>query len=395
LLRSHDELEQSITFHPICQLNMQMNVSRALSAATKTVVEAKEPKWSMLEGKTVFSAIQPTGVCHVGNYLGALSAWTAMARTAPATSQLIFATADLHAITIPKDPKSLKEWRRLALASIIAAGVDPNRCLVYHQSSVPEHTQLYWILSTLTGMGYLNRMTQWKSKTGVSEQVSLSDMSPEVLSQLNLGLFAYPSLQCADILVHKAHYVPVGEDQTQHLELTRYVTKTFNRHYGNIFPTPSTILTPFRKVLSLRDPAKKMSKSDPAGCVYITDSPDEIKRKIRKAVTDSMQGPITYDPDARPGVSNLLSIASGLLDVSPATLLADKFSYIKDHKDLKDAVADVLINVLAPIRTEFQKLVSEPHYLDDIARKGAESARASASATIDEVYEAVGFDSAF
>lgn len=327
----------------------------------------------------------------MGNFLGALSAWKSMAQNAPTSSRLIFATADLHAITLPKEPAKLREWRRLALASIISSGVDPDRCVVYHQSSVPEHTQLYWVLSTLTGMGYLNRMTQWKSKSGVSEHVSLSDMTPEILSELNLGLFAYPSLQCADILIHKADYVPVGEDQSQHLELTRYVTKTFNHRYGEIFPVPNTILTPFKKILSLRDPAKKMSKSEPAGCVFVTDTPDDIMRKIRRAVTDSVQGPITFDPENRPGVANLLTMASGLLETTPQDLLKTRFSHVKDHKTLKDSVAEVLIETLSPSRIEFNKLLNEPGYLDGLAQKGAETARVSASATLRQVYEAVGF----
>ncbi|ANB12819.1 tryptophan--tRNA ligase MSW1 [Sugiyamaella lignohabitans] len=347
-------------------------------------------------GSTVFSAIQPTGVFHLGNYLGAVRSWADISDVAPTDAKLFFAVADLHALTIPKDPVKLREWRQQALASIIASGIDPERCIVYHQSSVAEHSQLYWILSTITGMGYLNRMVQWKSKADVSELASISDMNEESLRNLQLGLFAYPALQAADILIHKANYVPVGEDQSQHLELTRYITSTFNHRFGDkknpIFPTPSTLFAPFKKIASLRDTTKKMSKSDPDqnSCVYITDEPKVIQKKIRRAVTDSIQGPITFDPIERPGVSNLLVVASGLLRTEPQTLLETQLSHIKDHKQFKDAVSDILVESLATVRDNYKRLLDDPSYIEQVSRNGTLRARESASKTLDQVNRAVG-----
>jgi tryptophanyl-tRNA synthetase len=366
--------------------------SAQLLAKTSTVLHSTVEGVKIPKKSTVFSAIQPTGVFHLGNYLGAVRAWVDIADNAPQDCRLIFAVADLHAITVPKDPRSLRTWRNQALASIIATGIDPERCIVYHQSTVPEHAQLYWVLSTITGMGYLNRMVQWKSKAHLSELSSITSMNEEGLTSLQLGLFAYPVLQAADILIHKASFVPVGEDQSQHLELTRYISSTFNHRFGKIFPVPSTLFAPYKKIASLRDPAKKMSKSDPnqAGSLYITDSPDTIRGKIRRAVTDSIQGPITYDPTNRPGVANLVLIAAGLLKTEPQHLLDTSLSHVKDHKQLKDTVAAIIVESLTPVRQRYARLADDQEYLDTLSKRGTHRAREITSKTLDEVHSVVG-----
>lgn len=371
-----------------------MSVKRALGSVVDLGVSGlKVPPQS-----TVFSAIQPTGVFHLGNYLGAVRSWVDIASQAPASAKLIFATADLHALTMPKDPVKLRQWRNQALASIVATGIDPERCIIYHQSQVPEHAQLYWIISTITGMGYLNRMVQWKSKSNVVESKGLQNMDEAEFSKLQLGLFAYPCLQIADILLHRANFVPVGEDQSQHLELTRYVTSTFNHKFcppeEPLFPIPSTLFAPYKKIASLRDSSKKMSKSDPdqRASVYITDDPDTIRSKIMKAVTDSVQGPITYDPVERPGVANLLLIAAGLLKLEPQALLSSHLStaHLANHKEFKQAIADIVITSLAPVRDHYAQLSSDTSYIESLAARGAERARESASVTLAQVNKLVG-----
>lgn len=365
---------------------------------------------------TAFSMIQPTGVFHVGNYLGAVRSWVDIQTQAksnpewtsnnPDTPRLLFGVADLHALTVPKDPKTLKFTRSQAVASMLATGIDPDYCIVFQQSQIPEHTQLYWLLSTISGMGYLNRMTQWKSKSNLDDNASLlqaTEESAKALSKLNLGLFAYPALQAADILLYKSNFVPVGEDQAQHLELTRHICATFNKTYPKlsgtsdkkkegVFPEPRTILAPFKKIASLRDPSKKMSKSDPdqSACIYIPDSPDRIRKCIRRSVTDSLQGPITYDKTNRPGIANLLDMASGIVQKTPEQVL--KEINPSDHKALKDGVAEILIQGLGPVRLEYEKLMKDLDYVDQIAKKGSEKARNIAIETMKQVNEAVGLN---
>ncbi|VVT43585.1 uncharacterized protein SAPINGB_P000050 [Magnusiomyces paraingens] len=381
-----------------------MSAAAAVRSAKSTVLELAT---TVLPAKsTAFSMIQPTGVFHLGNYLGAVKSWvdiqnqTATAfpnSNDPSVPRLLFGIADLHALTIPKDPKSLRFTRSQAVASMLATGIDPSRCIVFQQSQVPEHTQLYWLLSTVTGMGYLNRMTQWKSKAQLDESTSLTDASESALSKLHLGLFAYPCLQAADILLYKSTYVPVGEDQSQHLELTRHICATFNKKYPGadkkpIFPEPKTIFAPFKKISSLRDPSKKMSKSDPdqTACIYIPDSPARIQKAIRRAVTDSQQGPITYDPVTRQGIANLLEMASGILQTTPQQVLKDIAP--KDHKELKDGVAQIIAEGLAPVRTEYERLMKDLDYVDDVARRGSLRAREIAAITMAEVNRAVGLN---
>ncbi|MDH5373582.1 MAG: tryptophan--tRNA ligase, partial [Acidimicrobiia bacterium] len=244
--------------------------------------------------KTVFSGIQPTGVVHIGNYLGALRNWVALQDS----YDTIYCVVDLHATTVPYDPQELHKSRVATAKLLMAVGVDPTRSLLYFQSQVPQHAELSWILGSMTPLGALNRMTQYKEKA-------------EKVGQM-LGLYSYPVLMAADIMVHKAHAVPVGDDQTQHLELTRDLAERFNNRFGETFPIPEQI-TPERgaRIMSLQDPTAKMSKSDgdPRGSVLLLDSADTIVKKIKSAVTDSGRE-IRYDRDEKAGISNLLDILS-------------------------------------------------------------------------------------
>lgn len=407
-------------------------VRNGAKAAKETVMDLAS---TVLPPKsTVFSMIQPTGVFHVGNYLGAVKSWVDIQEKSKVSfslddpkpsgnvipnedaPRLLFGIADLHALTVPKDPKVLRFTRRQAVASMLSTGIDPEWCIVFQQSQIPEHARLYWLLSTITGMGYLNRMTQWKSKSQLDDSASLLSASEEAakaMAKLHLGLFAYPCLQAADILLYKSNFVPVGEDQSQHLELTRHICSTFNKHYPKvsetinenddkksnkqkrkeyIFPEPKTIFAPFKKIASLRDPSKKMSKSDPdqTSCIYIPDSPEKITKSIRRAVTDSIQGPITYEPLTRPGIANLLEMGSGILQSTPEEVLA--LIQPRDHKDLKDGVANILIEGLKPVREEYERLMKDPDYVDKVSREGSIKAREIAVKTMAEVDQAVGLD---
>lgn len=376
-----------------------MQFSRILkNASSSTIVQIGKNKLNLGQNDTVFSMIQPTGVFHLGNYLGAVKSWVEIADQAPAETQIIYGIADLHATTIPKVPADLRKWRHQALASIIASGVNPDRCSIYYQSALPQHAQLHWFLSTITGMGYLSRMVQWKSKMNIEESQSIDKMNPDLLSKLQLGLFAYPTLQAADILLHKATLVPVGDDQSQHLELTRYIAGSFNHRFAPedpLFPIPATLLAPFKKILSLRDHTKKMSKSDPDqnGCLYITDAPEIIQRKIRKSLTDSLKGPITYDPINRPAIANLILMTAGLTEKSPEVFMDTYFPEpTSDHKYFKDTLTEIIIEKLEPIRTTYADLMKNQDYLQSLAQKSALKAQPSAQRTIDEVYAAMGYD---
>lgn len=346
---------------------------------------------SVLPGKTIFSGIQPTGVFHLGNLLGAIKSWVDLSRNAPEDSPVLFMIADLHAITVARSPETLRKQRWEALASIIASGIDPKRCNVYFQSDIPAHAQLHWILSSISSMGYLSRMVQWKSKASLDKDANINTVANNDLTNLNLALFSYPTLQAADVLIHQADYVPVGEDQSQHLELTRHLAQAFNFRFGETFTVPATVLSPNKKILSLRDSSKKMSKSDPdqTSCIYVTDTPQEIQAKLKRALTDSVQGEITWDPEQRPAVANLLSIAGGLQDMDGSEFLAKH--PMKNHKELKDTVSECLIESLTPIRQEYNRLVSDQAYLESLAQQGRNTANERTSVTLEKVYRAVGY----
>lgn len=347
-----------------------------------------------LAGKVVMSGIQPTGVFHIGNVLGAVQSWVQLAEESRDAAEIVYMIADLHSLTVAKPANQLNALRWEAMASLIACGLDPERCNLYFQSQVPAHSQLHWVISSVSSMGYLSRMVQWKSKSGLDPSSSVNQLSRGTTSQVgdvNLALFSYPVLQAADVLVNKANIVPVGEDQAQHLELTRHVANSFNFRYGKTFSEPQTILTPFKRVLSLRDPLKKMSKSDPDqnACLYITDTADTVRSKLKRAVTDSIQGPILhYDPITRPAVSNLILIASGLVGKDPQQFLDEQRP--KDHRSLKELVTDVVIEHNQPISAEFSRLSMDRAFLETVAKKGKERALERTSKIYGEISQKVG-----
>ena len=328
----------------------------------------------------------------MGNYLGAIRNWREICHTESPSSKYIFGIADLHAITVPQNPQTLKQGRYDIIASIIAAGVDPEKCILYHQSSVAEHTELAWILTCMTGMGYLNRMTQWKLKSQVGESGSIFD--EDVLSKTKAGLFCYPVLQAADILLYKSTHVPVGDDQAQHLELTRHIASTFNSQTKTkFFPVPKTLLTPTKKINSLRNPTKKMSKSDPDqnACIYINELAEVTRKKLRKAVTDSIQGPVTYDPENRPGVSNLVSIVSGLQGILIENAI-EVLSGVETHKQLKDYVADLIEEEFKDTRKLYDELMADQGYLEEICNRGRDQAKEIACENLKQVKKIMGLD---
>ena len=320
--------------------------------------------------RRVFSGIQPTGDIHLGNYLGALKNWVRMQED----YETVYCVVDLHAITIPIPADELREARIRTAKILLAVGIDPSRSMVYFQSDVPQHAELSWILSTYASMGHLGRMTQYKEKADKGGQ--------------NLGLFSYPVLMAADILIHKVHAVPVGDDQTQHLEFTRDLVERFNHRHGDVFPIPEQITPDVgARIMSLKEPTAKMSKSDPdpKSKVLVTDGPDIIRKKVRGAVTDSGAG-VEYDLEAKPGISNLLDMLSSFTDRSIDDLVAEYCDLQYGH--FKDVVADAVIEALAPFHSRYSAL-SDDDVLDAMAA-GADKARGSAQATIDEVKAAIG-----
>lgn len=421
--------------HPPSQPASPQSCSNQRRTASTTTTTTSA---SNASPKVIFSGIQPTGVPHLGNYLGALSQWVALQEEATAASssgngngtttpptRLFFSVVDLHAITLPQESAQLRRWRREMLAALLAVGLDPARSTIFHQSSVPAHTELMWVLSCTASMGYLSRMTQWKSKMSLPEDASALPGEEEAggggaagggyksAAALKLGLFSYPVLQAADILVHRATHVPVGEDQRQHLEFARECAAGFNHTYGGggstgggggsstVLVPPETIVSPARRVMSLTDPTRKMSKSDAnaASRVLITDSAAEIRKKVMRAVTDSQSGFVSYDPAARPGVSNLLEILAVLEGPgtggrrTPAEVAGDFAVSQHPLKALKERTAEVVVAELRDVRERYMELPgdSDGKELDEIEALGAEKARASAEATMKLVKEAVGF----
>jgi tryptophanyl-tRNA synthetase len=324
----------------------------------------------------VLSGIQPTaGSFHLGNYLGALRQWVRLQET----TEAFYCVVDLHAITLPQDPAELRRNTLVSAAQLLALGVDPGRSTLFVQSHVPEHVQLSWVLECLTGFGEASRMTQFKDKS-----------QREGTAGASVGLFTYPVLQAADILVYQADQVPVGEDQRQHLELTRDLAARFNGRFGRTFTLPSPhIPQGAAKILDLQQPDKKMSKSlPPAGCVFLLDDAKVTAKKIRSAVTDTGRE-VVYDPETKAGVSNLLTIHSALSGQSVAEL-EDHFAG-SGYGDLKRELADVVTEALEPVRRRTQELLDDPTELEKVLAAGAARAREVASRTVAEVYDKVGF----
>ncbi|HJQ76235.1 MAG TPA: tryptophan--tRNA ligase [Acidimicrobiia bacterium] len=324
----------------------------------------------MTERKRVFSGMQPTGGAHIGNLIGAFSNWVKMQDE----YDTVYCVVDLHAMTASYQPEELARSRRDLARMILAVGVDPRRSLVYYQSEVPQHVELTWILGTLAGVGQLQRMTQFKEKADRSGQ--------------GFGLLAYPVLQAADIMVQRAHAVPVGDDQTQHLELTRDLAERFNSRFGDLFPVPERITPEIgARVMSLQTPTAKMSKSDTnaKATVYLTDSDDEIVKKLKAAVTDTGTE-VAYDWENKPGVSNLLEIYSFFSGRSIDDLVEEHRS--GGYGALKLAVAGAVAEGIAPIREAYEGLSDEE--VTRVMTASAERGRVSAEATMELVREAVG-----
>jgi len=325
----------------------------------------------------LFSGMQPSAdSLHAGNYIGALLQWKQLQRDYDA----VFCVVDLHAITVPQDPTTLREKTRRTAAQYIAAGIDPSASTLYVQSQVPAHAQLAWVLNTITGFGEASRMTQFKDKTAKGGVEAAS-----------VGLFTYPILQAADVLLYDAEIVPVGEDQRQHIELTRDLAQRFNSRFGETFVVPEvSILKETAKVYDLQNPAAKMSKSGEAdnGILWLLDEPNRLVKKIKSAVTDN-DGSIHYDPAAKPGVSNLLTLLSVLSGTSIDNL-EHEFSG-RGYGDLKGAVADAVVAEFGPVRERALELLADPAELDRMLAANADRADAIAEATLARVYDRVGF----
>lgn len=325
----------------------------------------------------IFSGMQPTRQLHLGNYLGALKNWVALQNE----FEGIFCVVDLHALTIDHDPETLRSNIREVTAAYIAAGIDPDKNILFNQSAVPGHAELNWILACHTPLGWLNRMTQFKEKSGKHKE------------NAPLGLYAYPTLMAADILLYKATHVPVGEDQKQHIELARDIAGAFNRYYKTEYftlPEPQ-IMGEAARIMSLRDGTKKMSKSDESDYsrINLTDDADTIALKFRKAKTDPEPLPDTLeDLDKRPEAANLVTIMAALSDRPRKDVLADHAG--TQFSGFKAALVDVAVTKLAPIAAEMNRLLADKGEIDRILKKGADRANEIAARTMDEVKDIVG-----
>ena len=322
--------------------------------------------------KTIFSGIQPSGTLTLGNYLGAIQQFVQLQEDYDCR----FCIVDQHAITVPQDPKELKHNIRSLAALYIASGLDPENATLFIQSNVPAHTELGWMLQSITYMGELERMTQFKDKSAGRDAVSAA-------------LFTYPALMAADILLYNTDVVPVGEDQTQHLELTRNIAERFNNRFGKTFTVPDIKIPEVgARIMSLQEPTKKMSKSDEnqKGFISMLDEPKQIVKKIKSAVTDS-EGVVKYDKANKPGVSNLLTIYSSCTGESIEAL--EKKYEGKGYGDFKQGVADAVVNLLEPIQERYKELIDSPE-LDTILDGGAENAAVIANKTVAKAKKAMG-----
>lgn len=327
----------------------------------------------MSEKKIIFSGAQPSGKLTLGNYLGAIKNWKELQED----YNCYYSVVDLHAITVPQEAKNLRANTMQLLAQYMASGLDPEKNTIFIQSHVSCHTELMWILNTMTYMGELSRMTQFKDKSQKSE------------ANLNAGLFTYPVLMAADILLYQTDLVPVGEDQKQHLELARDLANRFNNRYSPTFKVPESYIPKAgARVMSLQEPTKKMSKSDENenGYILLVDDADTIRRKIKRSVTDSV-GIVRYS-DEQPGIKNLLDIYSKLDNKSIEDVVAMYEG--KGYGDFKNDVAEVIVETLKPIKDQYEYLLSNKDYLEDIYAKGAQKAEYQARKTLRKVYKKVG-----
>ena len=329
--------------------------------------------------KIVLSGVQPTGGLHIGNYLGAIKNFVSM----QTEYDCFFCVVDLHAITVKQDPKLLKNNTYEVVATYLASGIDPVKSVIFNQSNVSSHSELAWIFNCITRMGWLNRMTQFKDKAGKDKENASS------------GLFIYPNLMAADILLYKATHVPVGDDQKQHLELTRDIAQKFNRDYecDGFFPIPEPIIDKnISRIMSLKNGEQKMSKSDPSDYsrISLTDSADQIEKKIKKAKTaDTPMPDNNEDVSKLLEVNNLLNIFSGFSEIDKSELI-EKYKG-QNFSNFKNNLVEVIIEHIKPISKEIDKLMSDKAYLNQIISSGAEKASEKANVTIKEVYDIVGF----
>ena len=324
--------------------------------------------------KVLFSGMQATGNLTLGNYLGALKNWVTLSDE----YECFYSVVDMHSITVRQDPATLRKRARALLTLYIAAGLDPEKNCIYYQSHVSGHAELAWILNCFTYMGELNRMTQFKDK------------SAKHADNINAGLFTYPVLMAADILLYQADVVPVGIDQMQHLELTRDIAARFNNIYGDVFTIPDAYIGKVgAKIMSLQDPAKKMSKSDenPNGSIYLMDDPDTIMRKCKRAVTDS-EGCVAYR-DEQPGVKNLIDIYSACTGKTPAEVVREFEG--RGYGDFKMAVGESVISVLKPLQDRVKELEKDKSYIDSVIKNNGEKAQYFANKTLRKVQKKVGF----
>ena len=328
-----------------------------------------------VQKKRMLSGIQPSGDLHLGNYLGAIKNWADRVND----YECFYFMADLHTITVRQDPAELRRRSLNQLAQYIACGLDPEKNVLFLQSHVPAHSQLAWVLNCYTMFGELSRMTQFKDK------------SAKYSDNINAGLFTYPVLMAADILLYQPDYVPVGEDQKQHVELCRDIAGRFNGVYGDVFKVPEPLIVKTgARIYGLTTPEAKMSKSVPDGCVFLMDSPDDIRRKFKRAVTDSdRENCVRYDRASKPGVANLMDIYSKLTGKSIAEIEAEFAG--QGYGVFKPAVGEVVVEALRPIREEATRLIADKAYLDSVYRAGAEKAAYVANKTLRKVYKKVGF----
>lgn len=326
--------------------------------------------------KRVYSAIQPSGMLTLGNYLGALKNWVAMAENEDLDT--MYMVADLHAITVRQEPAKLREQVRSTFALLLAIGLDPEKSILAIQSQIPEHSQLAWLLNCYTQFGELSRMTQFKDK------------SAKHADNVNAGLFTYPTLMAADILLYQTDYVPIGQDQKQHLELTRNIAERFNALYSPTFAVPEPYISKLgAKVMSLQDPTKKMSKSDENvnAWVAILDKPDDIMRKFKRAVTDS-EASVRY-ANGKDGINNLMTIYAACTGKSFDEIEREFAG--KGYGEFKPAVAEAVIETLRPVQEKYQQLIGEKDYLAGLAAQGSERAEQIARKTVRKVMKKIGY----
>jgi len=320
----------------------------------------------------IFSGIRPTGQIHIGNYLGAVKQWLELQHN----NDCVFCVVDWHAITTPYEPSKLQENIKNMAATYLALGLDPEKCILFVQSQVKEHAELAWILNTIIPVAELERMTQYKEKSGQYKETP------------NMGLLNYPVLMAADILLYNTEIVPVGKDQKQHVELSRTIAKKFNKKFGNTFPVPKAQLAKGAKIMGLDNPKKKMSKSlGGKNCLFVFDKPVDIKQKIMAALTDTEKD-IRYDPDRKPGISNLLT-RYGLFSNKPVKKIEGEFQG-KNYGQFKQSLAKVLIESLEPLRRKRTEIDSKQEYVNQILDNGAEKARVIARSTMEKVRKRAG-----